>query len=278
MSAPVPSNQTEDSGNSSGFYRFVPQDADALERGGRLQILKVTGAPKFDAASGQTVGKALACEWVDIADPDPNLAAGRATASSRDARRAARSSTGKASTAAAAARSTSSRRAAAKRAAVSSGNTGRKAATRGCCGSCFSLPRARRSTRRTNERRRRHLSARAGPRQGESPYRHRAGRCALRVRGEPRQRHRVRRRLLQPQRRDLVRQHLRRRYAALGHDLRHPRSVARGAAMSPAFHFAQAGDNWPDRGLHQENRRLGRGAGRRRCSGDMGTGTAGRAG
>ena len=70
--------QTEDA-YASGFYRFLPRAPDDLARGGRLQMLRVSGAPRFDAASGQTVGKALACEWVDIADPDPNLAAGRAT-------------------------------------------------------------------------------------------------------------------------------------------------------------------------------------------------------
>ena len=70
--------QTEDA-YASGFYRFLPRDADDLARGGRLQMLKVSGAPRFDGSSGQAVGKALACEWADIADPDPNLAAGRPT-------------------------------------------------------------------------------------------------------------------------------------------------------------------------------------------------------
>lgn len=70
--------QTEDL-YASGLYRFLPRDADDLTRGGRLQMLKVSGAPAFNAATGQTVGKALACEWAEIADPDPNLAAGRPT-------------------------------------------------------------------------------------------------------------------------------------------------------------------------------------------------------
>ena len=71
--------QTEDSGNSSGFYRFVPRDADDLVRGGRLQMLKVSDTPTFLGYIGQMVGEMLHCEWVDIDDPDPNLAAGRPT-------------------------------------------------------------------------------------------------------------------------------------------------------------------------------------------------------
>jgi hypothetical protein len=69
--------QTEDAGNNSGFYRFVPIDADDLMRGGRLQMLKVADAPGFNGFTGQTVGKVLRCEWVDIANPNPNLAGGQ---------------------------------------------------------------------------------------------------------------------------------------------------------------------------------------------------------
>jgi hypothetical protein len=67
--------QTEDAGNSSGFYRFLPIDAADLERGGRLQMLKVSDDALFTGFTGQTVGKAIGCEWVDIDNPDPNLAA-----------------------------------------------------------------------------------------------------------------------------------------------------------------------------------------------------------
>ena len=69
--------QTEDAGNNSGFYRFVPIDADDLTRGGRLQMLKVADAPGFNGFVGQTLGKLLQCEWVDIENPDPALAAGQ---------------------------------------------------------------------------------------------------------------------------------------------------------------------------------------------------------
>jgi secreted PhoX family phosphatase len=69
--------QTEDAGNSSGFYRFVPSDPDDLVRGGRLQMLKVSGEPLFAGNAGQTVGKLIGCEWVEIDSPDPNLATGQ---------------------------------------------------------------------------------------------------------------------------------------------------------------------------------------------------------
>ena len=68
--------QTEDAGNNSGFYRFLPLDPEDLARGGRLQMLKVTDDPTFTGWVGQTVGKVIGCEWVDIANPDPNLAGG----------------------------------------------------------------------------------------------------------------------------------------------------------------------------------------------------------
>lgn len=69
--------QTEDAGNNSGFYRFLPRDVADLSRGGRLQMLKVSDAPAFTGWTGQTVGTVLHCEWVDIGNPDPNLAAGQ---------------------------------------------------------------------------------------------------------------------------------------------------------------------------------------------------------
>jgi hypothetical protein len=71
--------QTEDAGNNSGFYRYVPRDAEHLERGGRLQMLKVSDAPAFTGWIGQTLGTVLRCEWVDIGNPDPDLAGGAAS-------------------------------------------------------------------------------------------------------------------------------------------------------------------------------------------------------
>ena len=55
----------------AGLYRCVLHRPGVLAGGGRLQMLAVRGAPAFDAARGQTVGKRLAVTWVDIAQPDP---------------------------------------------------------------------------------------------------------------------------------------------------------------------------------------------------------------
>lgn len=63
--------ETEDRG-SAGFYRFVPDDPTNLGAGGRLQMLAITGHPRYDTRLGQRPGRALAAEWVDIADPDPD--------------------------------------------------------------------------------------------------------------------------------------------------------------------------------------------------------------
>lgn len=68
---------TEDTRNTSGFYRFLPEDpyrpghVPDLAAGGRLQMLAVRGRPQYDTTRGQTAGAALGVEWVDIRDPDP---------------------------------------------------------------------------------------------------------------------------------------------------------------------------------------------------------------
>lgn len=68
--------QTEDAGNNSGFYRFLPNRRDQLAAGGRLQALAVQGAPTANLYLGQTVGAGLPVEWVDIDQPDPDLEGG----------------------------------------------------------------------------------------------------------------------------------------------------------------------------------------------------------
>ena len=67
--------QTEDAGNTSGLYRFVP-DRPADLQTGKLQMLAVKGNPAASLFMGYTVGARLAVHWVDIADPDPRLEAG----------------------------------------------------------------------------------------------------------------------------------------------------------------------------------------------------------
>ncbi|TQN44100.1 hypothetical protein FHU33_3586 [Blastococcus colisei] len=65
--------ETEDSGNTSGFYRFLPTDPRNLAAGGQLQMLAVKGKPGFQTYTGvnDRVGNPMPVEWVTIADPDP---------------------------------------------------------------------------------------------------------------------------------------------------------------------------------------------------------------
>ncbi len=67
--------QTEDAGNDSGFYRFLPTRADNLADGGTLQMLAVKNAPNYDTIRNQQLGTKLQVEWVTIPNPDPDLTA-----------------------------------------------------------------------------------------------------------------------------------------------------------------------------------------------------------
>lgn len=65
---------TEDVGDpivKGGFYRFLPNNGQKLQDGGRLQMLKVKDKKRFDTRMGQKVGMRLPVTWVDIKDPDP---------------------------------------------------------------------------------------------------------------------------------------------------------------------------------------------------------------
>ncbi len=55
----------------AGLYRFLPREPGVLARGGRLQMMAVTGEPGYLTARGQEPGRVLPVHWVDIADPDP---------------------------------------------------------------------------------------------------------------------------------------------------------------------------------------------------------------
>jgi secreted PhoX family phosphatase len=61
--------ETEDQ-ERAGLYRFVPDYPGELRRGGRLQMLAVTGQPGYSARERQRIGEKLAIHWVDI--PEPN--------------------------------------------------------------------------------------------------------------------------------------------------------------------------------------------------------------
>jgi secreted PhoX family phosphatase len=62
--------ETEDAGNSSGFYRFVPNNVTDLHQGGSLLMLKVVGVDKANLGASYTAGTTFDVEWVPIATPD----------------------------------------------------------------------------------------------------------------------------------------------------------------------------------------------------------------
>jgi secreted PhoX family phosphatase len=55
----------------SGFYRFIPNQHDQLQAGGKLQMLAVRDQPNYKTENGQTPGTVFQAYWVDIDDPDP---------------------------------------------------------------------------------------------------------------------------------------------------------------------------------------------------------------
>lgn len=63
---------TEDNGDTSGFFRFLPNDATgnvgSLSAGGRLQMLSVLGEPNADLGKPEQ-GAIFQVSWVDIPDP-----------------------------------------------------------------------------------------------------------------------------------------------------------------------------------------------------------------
>ena len=67
--------ETEDAGNSSGFYRFVPHIDGELAHGGRLFMLKVVGVHQANLTGVFANGATMDVEWVEIGTPD-NPAAG----------------------------------------------------------------------------------------------------------------------------------------------------------------------------------------------------------
>lgn len=82
--------ETEDQGDVSGFYRYVPaskptRPGDLAADIGELQMLKVDLAANFVTALGQTVGVSLPVSWVRIPDPDPQPATANIDGSTRSA-------------------------------------------------------------------------------------------------------------------------------------------------------------------------------------------------
>jgi secreted PhoX family phosphatase len=68
--------ETEDAGNTSGFYRFRPAQRGRLAAGGILEMLAVEGQPSYDTRTGQDPDAPLDVVWVTIDTPDPVLPAG----------------------------------------------------------------------------------------------------------------------------------------------------------------------------------------------------------
>lgn len=63
--------QTEDARDGC-FYRFLPTVKGDLAQGGKLQALKFADtALRHSSTDGLQPGRAYACTWVDIAEPDP---------------------------------------------------------------------------------------------------------------------------------------------------------------------------------------------------------------
>jgi secreted PhoX family phosphatase len=62
--------ETEDAGNSSGFYRFVPNVPGTLAAGGRLYMLKVVGVHQANLTGVIANGTTFDVEWKEIATPD----------------------------------------------------------------------------------------------------------------------------------------------------------------------------------------------------------------
>ena len=75
--------QTEDAGNTSGFYRFIPNDPGNALSGGTLQMLAVTGTPAAPLFTGQIVGMRLPVHWVTIPVADPALETGAMSVSAQ---------------------------------------------------------------------------------------------------------------------------------------------------------------------------------------------------
>jgi secreted PhoX family phosphatase len=68
--------ETEDQGDVSGLYRFVPatkptKPGDLAAASGRLEMLKVNLADRYETPLNQTVGAPLPVSWVPIPEPDP---------------------------------------------------------------------------------------------------------------------------------------------------------------------------------------------------------------
>jgi secreted PhoX family phosphatase len=65
--------ETEDDGDNSGFYKFVPHRPEHFKEGGDLYMLKVKGVTGADLRSVSVVGTTWEIEWVRIDDPEAKV-------------------------------------------------------------------------------------------------------------------------------------------------------------------------------------------------------------
>lgn len=61
--------ETEDAGETSGFYRFVPHVKGDLRQGGDLFMMTVRNRPNVDLGVGYAMGTTWGVDWVRIDDP-----------------------------------------------------------------------------------------------------------------------------------------------------------------------------------------------------------------
>jgi secreted PhoX family phosphatase len=61
--------ETEDAGETSGFYRFVPNVIGDPKQGGRLYMLRARRQPNADLGVGYPIGMQWDVDWVRIDDP-----------------------------------------------------------------------------------------------------------------------------------------------------------------------------------------------------------------
>jgi len=67
--------ETEDAGNSSGLYRYVPHVVGDLAAGGELFMLKVRGVSLANLGASYANGTTFDVEWVQVMTPDDPSAA-----------------------------------------------------------------------------------------------------------------------------------------------------------------------------------------------------------
>jgi uncharacterized protein len=65
---------TEDAGNTSGFYRFVPKKPERFVHGGSLYMLKVKDVPNANLGASYPDRTIFDVEWVPIENPDSESA------------------------------------------------------------------------------------------------------------------------------------------------------------------------------------------------------------